>query len=49
VGCGWGTGLEDSNGGSYHMGGTQYLLIGANAGENTAASHKGAPGILKQN
>ena len=46
---GMGTGLGNGDGASYHMGGTQYLLIGANAGEKTAASHNGAPGILKHN
>jgi len=30
-----------------HIGGTQYLLMGLNFGEKTAASQSGEPGILR--
>lgn len=32
---------------TYHIGGTQYLLIGLNVGEKTAASQRGVPGKLR--
>jgi len=37
---------RNRNGTTYHIGGTQYLLIGLNFGENTAAIHSREPGIL---